>query len=123
MHLGGVLGVLGDVWRPLGDAVGGFGGVLRAILAVRCALGGVLGTSWRFLEASWGRLGGVLEVMLVASGRFLEASWRRLGQSWNILRHLGSVLGLLEGVWRLLGDVLGLVWGVSEWPWEALSAS
>ena len=58
------MGVLRDVWRPLGDAVGGFGGVLRAILTVLGALGNVLGTSWRFWEASWGRLGGVLEVML-----------------------------------------------------------
>ena len=37
------------------DAVGGFGNVLRAILAVLGALGDVLGTSWKFFEASWRR--------------------------------------------------------------------
>ena len=73
--LGVVLGGLEGIWEAswalletsgglLGDAVGGFGGVLRAILTVFGALGSVLGTSWSFWEAPWRRLG---------------TSWRRLG--------------------------------------------
>ena len=79
-----------EIWKPLEDAVGGFGSVLRAILAVFGALGGVLGASWKFFEASW----------------------RRSQASWNTWRHLGGVLGVLEGIWRPLGDVLGGLEGI-----------
>ena len=55
--------------RTLGDAVGGFGNVLRAILAVLGALGDVLEV-----------LGGVLEA-IIGVLEYLEASGRRLGRS------------------------------------------
>ena len=59
--LGGVLGCLGGVWRPLGGVLGGLGGVL-----------GCLGGVWRPLGGGLGGLGGVLEAVLGV----LEASWR-----------------------------------------------
>ena len=117
------MGALGDVWRPLGDAVGGFGGVLRAILAVFGALGGVLGTSWRFWEASWGRLGGVLEVMLnqdeprrifvpkLCKNKcffdfLIDGCAHSGGRRGRFLRRLEGDLGCLWRSWRRLGDVL-----------------
>ena len=47
--LGGGLGFLESIWKPIGDVLGGLGGVLEAILAVLEASGG-----WRLLGGDLG---------------------------------------------------------------------